>query len=152
MPLPLIIAHRGGSSHAPENTLAAFRVAVEAGADWVELDIQMTLDGKLVCLHDFSLERTTNAKSVYPERRTCAVSEYTLEEVKHLDAGGWFGEEFVGETIPTLQETIELVTSFARKPGLLVEIKDAPNYGDRIVEMIEELTRIACLFGFSGPD
>src|SRR2546423_153682 len=90
---PLIIAHRGDSAHAPENTLAAFRGARLAGAEWIELDVQATADGVLICLHDLTLDRTTDAGQMFPGRPADAFS-WTLEEVKRLVAGGWFGGEY----------------------------------------------------------
>jgi glycerophosphoryl diester phosphodiesterase len=141
--LPLIIAHRGDSRHAPENTLAAFRAAAEAGADCIELDVQMTLDGALVCMHDRSLERTTNARAVFPARDRYIVPDFTLDELRRLNAGAWFGSEFEGETIPTLGETIETVLALPARVGLLVEIKDAPLNGTRISTLLVELARLA---------
>jgi glycerophosphoryl diester phosphodiesterase len=98
---PAIIAHRGGSAYAPENTLAAFQKAVEQGADGIELDVHLSADGEVVVIHDSNLERTTNgAGSVY---------ETPLAALKELDAGSWYGAEFNGEKIPTLDEVFELV-------------------------------------------
>ena len=94
----LNIAHRGASSLAPENTLAAFRKAAELGADGLELDIQFSKDGKLVVVHDELLNRTTNGKGL--------VKDYTLAELKELDAGSWFSPEFAKEPIPTLEEVL----------------------------------------------
>jgi glycerophosphoryl diester phosphodiesterase len=133
---PVNIAHRGASAYAPEHTLAAYRLAIEMGADYVEQDLQLTRDGALVCLHDPSLERTTNVEEVFPdrgvvleiegERRTVwPVSEFTLAEIRRLDAGGWFGEEFSGERVPTFQEAIDLVK---RRAGIYPETKEPEHY------------------------
>lgn len=84
-----IIAHRGASAYAPENTFAAFEKAVELGADFIELDIQITKDGKLAVIHDDKVDRTTNG--------TGFVREYTMNELEQLDAGSWFGPEYQGE-------------------------------------------------------
>lgn len=100
-PCPAIIAHRGASAQAPENTLAAFRIALTLGADGIELDVHLSLDGEVVVIHDADLGRTTNGAGY--------VYEKTLKELKQLDAGGWFGAEFVGEHLPTLGEVFELV-------------------------------------------
>lgn len=98
---PWIIAHRGYKARFPENTLAAFRAAVEAGADMVELDVMFSRDRKLVVIHDPNLDRTTNG--------TGPVNEHTLHELKGLDAGGWFHPRFAGETLPALEEVLDLL-------------------------------------------
>ena len=93
----LLVAHRGASAYAPEHTLAAYRLALEQRADYVEQDLALTRDGVLVCLHDPTLERTTNVEAVFPDRarvvngakRWFAV-DFTLDEIKQLDAGSWF--------------------------------------------------------------
>lgn len=96
-----VIAHRGFSGAAPENTLAAFEKAIEAGSDMIELDVHLSSDGQVVVIHDDTLNRTTNSKG--------KVSHHTLQELKQLDAGSWFGSQFSGEKIPTLKEVLELV-------------------------------------------
>ncbi len=96
----LNIAHRGASGHAPENTMAAFRLALEQGADAIELDLHQTADGHLVVLHDFSLKRTTGDPR--------SVKQVELSEIKKLDAGIWWSKEYQGERIPTLEEVLEL--------------------------------------------
>ena len=118
---PLIIAHRGDSGSAPENTLAAFRRAVAAGADGAELDVRLTRDGKLTVFHDRSLDRTSNS--------TGLVSRHTLAEIQRLDVGSWFGPDFKGEIPPTLDEVFEQIP-----PGflLVVELK-APAWGVRLI-------------------
>jgi glycerophosphoryl diester phosphodiesterase len=133
------VAHRGASAYAPEHTLAAYRLALEQGADYVEQDLQITKDGELVCLHDLTLERTTNVKEVFPERgrregarTTWPVSDFTLAEIKRLDAGSWFDEKFRGQRVPTWQEAIDLVRGRA---GLFPETKDPEVYGSRGFDM-----------------
>jgi glycerophosphoryl diester phosphodiesterase len=115
-----VIAHRGASGLAPENTLAAFRKAVELGAGFIETDLQLSRDARLVALHDDTLERTTNGDG--------PVSARTLQELRRLDAGSWFhasnqetAASFVGERIPTIEE----VLAFGREHeiGLHLEIK-----------------------------
>ncbi len=96
----LVIAHRGFSGAAPENTLSAFKKAIEAGSDMVELDARLSRDRKVVIFHDNTLERTTNG--------TGKVSDHTLEELKRLDAGSWFSPAHSGEKIPALREVLEL--------------------------------------------
>lgn len=98
MTSPLILAHRGASAAAPENTISAFLLARELGADGVELDVTLTRDRVPVVIHDDSVERTTNGRG--------RVNDMTLDEIKRLDAGSWKGDEFRGERIPTLGETL----------------------------------------------
>ncbi|MCS7313960.1 MAG: glycerophosphodiester phosphodiesterase family protein [Bryobacterales bacterium] len=97
-PGPLVVAHRGASRYAPENTLAAFRKAIELGADLIEFDVRETKDGHLVIMHDDTVDRTTDGEG--------RVSDLTLEQIKKLDAGSWFGPQFKGERVPTLEEAL----------------------------------------------
>jgi len=96
-----IIAHRGFSGRAPENTLAAIREAIDIGADMVEIDVTLSSDGEIVVIHDETLQRTTDGFG--------PVAESTLRELKALDAGSWFSPRFAGETIPTLEEVLTAV-------------------------------------------
>lgn len=98
---PRVIAHRGFSAVAPENTLAAVRRAIKVGADMVEIDVGLTRDGQVVVLHDATLGRTTDGRG--------RLAETTLAEVRRLDAGSWFAPEFAGEKVPTLAEVLDLV-------------------------------------------
>ena len=98
-----IFAHRGASAYAPENTLEAFRLAMEQGADGIELDVQLTKDGELVVIHDETIDRVSNGKG--------AVRDYTLEELKSFSVSNHF-EQYPDVKIPTLREVLELV-----KPG-----------------------------------
>ncbi len=98
---PLNFAHRGASYEAPENTLAAFLLAIELGADGIEFDVQLSKDGEAVVIHDFHLETTTDGQGL--------VREKTLAELKDLDAGSHFDAAFAGQRIPTLQELIDTV-------------------------------------------
>jgi len=102
---PVLNAHRGDKTRYPENTLAAFRAALAAGAEMIELDIALSKDRQIVVIHDDTVERTTNG--------TGAVAELTLSELKELDAGSWFDPHFAGERIPTLREVLELVNGRA---------------------------------------
>jgi glycerophosphoryl diester phosphodiesterase len=113
MRLPWIIAHRGASSQAPENTLAAFGRAVQLGSSFIETDLHLTRDAHFVAIHDGTLERTTNGRG--------PVREFTLAELRELDAGKWFDREFSGEKIPTLEEVLE----FSRKQDVVfyLEVK-----------------------------
>ena len=122
------IAHRGASGYAPEHTMASYKLALEQGADYVEQDLQISQDGVLLCLHDLTLERTTNVEVVFPDRakieapgcKTWHVSDFALAELKSLDAGSWFTPEYKGQRIPTFQEAIDLVRG---KAGLYPETK-----------------------------
>lgn len=116
---PWVVAHRGASGHAPENTMAAFRRAVEMGARFIETDIHLTRDAQLVAIHDLTLERTTNG--------TGMVKQYTLEHLRQLDAGAWFAPEFAGERIPTLDE----ILGFAREADIVfyLELKADAAWG-----------------------
>ncbi|MGL6023795.1 MAG: glycerophosphodiester phosphodiesterase [Cetobacterium sp.] len=96
-----ILAHRGSSGSAPENTISAFKKAIADGCDGFEFDVQQTKDGKLVVFHDWTLERTSNGKGY--------LREHTLEELKKLDVGSWFNKKFIGERIPTLEEALDII-------------------------------------------
>jgi glycerophosphoryl diester phosphodiesterase len=134
-----LVAHRGASAYAPEHTLDAYRLAIEQGADFVEQDLAVTKDGVLVCIHDLTLDRTTNVEEAFPARfsedangavpvRRWLVGDFTLAEIKQLDAGSWFDPKFAGARIPTFQEAIELVKG---KAGLYPELKDPGFYRER---------------------
>lgn len=128
---PFNVAHRGASAYAPEHTLEAYRLALEQGADYVEQDLGLTRDGVLVCLHDVTLDRTTNVEEMFPDRFTTVtengapvrrwfVDDFTLEEVRRLDAGSWFDVTFAGARVATFQEAIDLVKG---KAGIFPELK-----------------------------
>src|SRR5438067_170423 len=110
---PILIAHRGGALEVPENTLAAFRYAISIGMSWVELDVQMSSDGALVVIHDETVDRTTDG--------TGAVGSLTFEELRRLDAGSWFGQQYEGEVIPMLREVLDLC--IPNSVGLVIELK-----------------------------
>lgn len=112
---PLIVGHRGASAEAPENTLAALRLAVEAGSDGVEFDVRLARDGVPVVIHDATLKRTGGVKA--------AVAEFTSKELGKIDVGSWFdgGKRFAAERVPTLAKTLESLRPF---PGLVfIELK-----------------------------
>jgi glycerophosphoryl diester phosphodiesterase len=119
-------AHRGASAYAPENTLAAFRLGIAQRADWIESDVQRTKDGALVLMHDTTLSRTTNVEELFPDRAPWRVADFTLAEIRQLDAGSWSGAEFAGEPVPTLAEMVDLVRR--SRSGILMEIKHPELY------------------------
>jgi glycerophosphoryl diester phosphodiesterase len=134
---PWLIAHRGASAYAPENTVPAFRLAADQGSTFVEFDLQLTKDRQIVCLHDESLERTTDVEDVFPDRfrtvpsaggqtaRRWLLADFTLAELRRLDAGSWFGPAFRGTRIPTFAETIDALRG---RSGLFIELKAPEKY------------------------
>jgi len=137
-PKPRLFAHRGASGEAPENTLAAFRRAVEVGVSYAELDVHITKDGQVVVIHDETLERTTNGKG--------KVHEHTLAELRQLDAGYWFsaegGQQFpfraVGVRIPTLAEVLREFPQLQ----FTVEVKqDEPPIEEQVVAVVRDCGR-----------
>ena len=127
---PLLIAHRGASAHAPENTIAAFELALQQGADGLELDVHLSADGHPVVIHDFTLERTTDG--VGP------VNALTVRELKRLDAGGWRDRRFQGQRVQTLQEVLE---RFRDRTRFWLDLKGGPalypGLEERVVSTIE---------------
>ena len=125
-----VTAHRGASAAAPENTIAAIERAIGFGAHFAEVDVHMSRDGRVVLMHDESVNRTTDGQG--------NVWDLTLEELKGLDAGSWFAEEFRGEPVPTLREAIDLARG---KIKLNIEIKvsrDEPDIAEKVVGIIRE--------------
>ena len=141
----LIIAHRGASGYAPEHTMESYKLAKELGADYLEIDLQMTKDGQLVAMHDSSVDRTTDGEG--------KVSSLTLEELKKLDAGSWFNEQnpdykeavFVGETVPSLEEIFE---EFGHGVNYYIETKEP----DKNTEMEQKLVSLLETYGFLDRD
>ncbi len=129
----LVIAHRGASSEAPENTLSSIRQAIALGADAVEFDIRSTFDDELVLMHDDTVDRTTNGYG--------SVSSMTLSNIRTLDAGYWFNERFRGEKVPTLYEVLSVIARSHLVP--LIEMKDryeaARGAAPAVVEMLRDL-------------
>ncbi|WP_217140534.1 glycerophosphodiester phosphodiesterase family protein [Streptomyces sp. AC627_RSS907] len=123
---PSVIAHRGASGYAPENTLAAVDKAAELGIRWVENDVQRTRDGELVVLHDDNLRRTTDVEEVFPDRAPWKVKDFTAAEIARLDAGSWFGSEYAGARVPTLKQYVDRVEHNHQK--LLLELKNPQLY------------------------
>jgi glycerophosphoryl diester phosphodiesterase len=122
----MVIAHRGASSYAPENTLAAFDLALEMGAHHIELDVDLTSDGHIVVIHDDTVDRTTNGSG--------PVTSHTLAALRALDAGSWFGDKFTGERIPTFHEVLE---RYKGRAHLHTEIKGhSPSLAQRTADLI----------------
>ncbi|MDI6784983.1 MAG: glycerophosphodiester phosphodiesterase family protein, partial [bacterium] len=137
---PICVAHRGFSGIAPENTLISFQKAIELEPDAFELDVHLSQDGELIVIHDDAVDRTTNGKG--------KVKEFTLAELKQLDAGSWFAQQYAGERIPTLTEALELARN---KTRVMVELK-AEGTADKSVQLIEQLDMIeqVIIFSFSS--
>ena len=127
-----VIAHKGASGTTPENTLAAFKKALELGVDMIEMDVRLTKDEKIVVFHDETLDRTTNGGG--------AVVDYTLEEIKELDAGSWFDPAYRDEKIPTLKEALDLING---KCKVLIEIKheEHPHFEDFAEKLIDVIRK-----------
>jgi glycerophosphoryl diester phosphodiesterase len=126
----IIFAHRGASGYCPENTLAAFKKAIQLGATGIETDVQLTKDGRVVIIHDESLARTAGLNQL--------VKDTDYEELATLDAGGWYGAEFQDERIPTLEQLLELL-----KPTdiiLNIELKNGvfpyPDLEQKVIDMV----------------
>ena len=159
-----LIAHRGASGYAPEHTAAAYKLAIEQKADFVEPDLAVTKDNVLICLHDDTLERTTNVAEVFPDRASAATAatestrrpgkhwlanDFTLAEIKRLDAGKWFDPKFAGEQILTFQEMIELVRGHG---GIYPELKSPPLYTSRGVDMEKLFVDVVKKHGLDTPE
>ncbi|MBQ1158786.1 glycerophosphodiester phosphodiesterase [Streptomyces sp. A73] len=134
---PLTVAHRGASGYAPENTLAAVDKAHELGIEWVENDVQRTKDGKLIVIHDTTLSRTTDVEKHFPDRSPWKVSDFTLKEIRTLDAGSWFGSQYKGEKIPTLDEFLGRLDRNGQE--LLLELKSPGLYPGIERDTLDEL-------------
>jgi glycerophosphoryl diester phosphodiesterase len=126
---PLIVAHRGLLQHAPENTLANFRACLELRLGF-EFDVQRTKDGQLVCIHDDTVDRTTDG--------TGNVAELTLEQIRRLDAGSWFDSKFAGEKVPTLEEVLSLVAEHREKEVLIAVDLKAAGVEQEVVRLAEQ--------------
>ncbi|MCP1497492.1 glycerophosphoryl diester phosphodiesterase [Pseudomonas migulae] len=137
IPHPAVIAHRGASFDAPESTAAAYKLARDLGADYLELDLQRSKDGVLFALHDNNLQRTTDVASKFPDRKDSPANAFTIAELKTLDAGSWFNTAYperarpayVGLKILTLDEIIDIAQGNPlHKPGLYIETKEPKQF------------------------
>ena len=153
------IAHRGASGSAPEHTAAAYRLAIEQRVDFVEQDLGVTRDNQLVCIHDDTLERTTNVADVFPDRastidlpepgRHWLVNDFTLDELRRLDAGRWFDTRFAGARLLTFQEAIDLVKG---KAGLYPELKSPQLYKSRGIDQVKLFVDVIRANGLEKPE
>ncbi|MHC8328389.1 glycerophosphodiester phosphodiesterase [Pseudomonas sp. LB1P83] len=137
IPHPAVIAHRGASFDAPESTAAAYKLARDLGADYLEMDLQRSKDGVLFALHDNNLQRTTDVATKFPDRKDSPANAFTIAELKTLDAGSWFNTAypdrarpaFVGLKILTLDEIIDIAQGNPlHKPGLYIETKEPKQF------------------------
>jgi glycerophosphoryl diester phosphodiesterase len=129
-PTPLIFAHRGASAHAPENTLAAFELALKQGAPAIEFDVKLTSDRQVIILHDQTLNRTTNGSG--------SVTKQPFSALRELDAGSWFSDNYRGEKIPSLAEVFELL---GKKILMNVELTNYATPFDGLVHEVAKLVK-----------
>ncbi|WP_236407776.1 glycerophosphodiester phosphodiesterase [Microaerobacter geothermalis] len=122
---PLIIAHRGASGYAPENTIPAFQRGLDLGADGIELDIRLTKDESIIVIHDQTIDRTTNGSG--------KVYELTLEQIKSFDAGYWYSDQYKGTSIPTLDEVMKIIP---HDLFVNIEVKQGPFFDVRMVDVL----------------
>ncbi len=127
---PVIFAHRGASAHAPENTIAAFELALAQNADAIELDVKLSADGRVVVIHDPTVDRTTGSRG--------RVKDLTLSQLRSLDAGSFFSEKYRGEKIPTLEEVFETV---GKRTFINVELTNYNTPRDELVETVCTLVK-----------
>ena len=126
--MPLILAHRGANKVAPQNTVPAFKKAVEFNADGIETDVHLSKDGEIVICHNYTVDETSNGKGL--------VGELTLAELRQLDFGSYFNKDFAGVTLPTLQELLDVV----KEMNLInIEIKPPKTDNDLVKKVIEEI-------------
>lgn len=148
VPRPAIIAHRGASYLAPEETGPAYLLAREMGVDYLELDLQRTKDGVLIAVHDDDLRRTTNIAEVFPGRETDTVDKFTFAELQSLDAGSWFNIRFPDRArasfknvrILRLEDVMNIAEGGFHKPGLYIETKSARRFPGVEKQLAEILT------------
>jgi len=130
LPQPVVFAHRGASAYAPENTLAAFQLALEQGAPAIEFDVKLSADEQVVVIHDATVDRTTNGKG--------KVSQLPLAALRELDAGSWLSARFRGEKIPSLDEVFD---AFGKKLLINVELTNYNTPFDALVPKVAELVK-----------
>lgn len=131
-----VIAHRGASADAPENTLPAIDLGAAVKADFVEVDVQMTRDEELVIVHDTTLRRTTDVQMRFPDRAPWNVRDFTLAEIRTLDAGSWYDTRYASTKVPTLQDVLDTLRGRA---GLLLEVKAPELYPGMAAAVVAKL-------------
>jgi glycerophosphoryl diester phosphodiesterase len=133
----LIIGHRGAMGYAPENTIASFEDAIRRGADWIELDVQLSQDGEVVVMHDTSVDRTTNGEGL--------VRDLPWKRIKTFDAGAWYGPDFARQFVPSLDEVIahfkNRKTSRQLPLGIVIELKTARGSGGSLADCVAAILR-----------
>ena len=131
----MIIGHRGAMGYAPENTMASFEEAVRRGADWIELDVQLSKDGEVVVIHDTAVDRTTNGEGL--------VRDLTWKKIKTLDAGAWHSPEYAHQYVPSLTEVMTRFrnrhTSRHAPLGLIIELKTVKGMGGSLADAVVAL-------------
>jgi glycerophosphoryl diester phosphodiesterase len=130
---PLVIAHRGDSANAPEQTHAAYELAIERGADMIEADVRRTRDNRLVMLHDATLHRTTSGSG--------RVADIDFAELRALDAGAWYSPEFAGQVVPTLEELFDLAERRGVALCLEVKAEDSRTAATLALDVAEAIAR-----------
>lgn len=143
-----LIAHRGASGYTPEHTVEAYRLAIQQGADYVEQDLCLSKDGVLICSHDPSLERVTNVEEVFPDRFTpytangksfkrWFIEDFTLAEIKQLDAGSWFDPKYKGLKVLTFDDAVDIVKG---KAGFFPELKTPGRLREKGIDLEQAVT------------
>lgn len=131
--LPKVIGHRGAAAYAPENTVAGIHTAADLGIEWISVDVKITKDGEAILFHDDDLSRCTGD--------TGTVAEMTFSDIRELDAGSSFGDSFIGEKIPTLEEALD--AAYARNLGVNLIIRPCPGRETETAEVALDIaTRI----------
>jgi glycerophosphoryl diester phosphodiesterase len=162
-PAKQAIAHRGASAYRPEHTEGAYRLAMDQKVDFVEQDLGVTKDSRLICIHDDTLERTTDVADVFPSRSTMIalgsrqpekhwlVNDFTLAEIKRLDAGKWFKPEFAGARLLTFEEAVDLVRS---RPGfgMYPELKSPQLYKSHGIDQVQLFVDVVKKKGLEKPE
>ncbi len=156
------IAHRGASGYAPEHTAAAYKLAMDQKTDFVEPDLAVSKDNVLFCMHDDTLERTTNVAEVFPDRvstnyqtrqpgKHWVGNDFTMAELKRLDSGKWFKPEFAGQRLLSFQEMIDLVKA---RPGFGIypELKSPELYKSRGVDQVKLFVDLVKKNGLEKPE
>jgi glycerophosphoryl diester phosphodiesterase len=160
IPYHAVIAHRGASFQAPEETVPAYLLARDLGADYLEADIQRTKDGVLIALHDDTFERTTDVAGVFPARKADTVEKFTFAEIRKLDAGSWFNKKFpdkarksyAGLKVASLEEILSIAVSGINRPGIYLEVKEPKRFPGIEKQLVEMLAKNGWIGGVNGAE